>query len=93
MERNAQCNEMDDLSTVRSLTGLTRAFHSIYAAIDVWLPLMMIVAEWRWRRTNDPVYLLIAKCWAKGKAIHFVVGAGSPSRNEPLRDSSEILRT
>src|SRR5262249_27958606 len=68
---------MDDLLTARSLMGLTLAFHIIFAAIGVSLPLMMTIAEWRWRRTNDPAYLLLAKRWAKGTAILFAVGAVS----------------
>src|SRR5262244_3850413 len=68
---------MDDLLTARSLMGLTLAFHIIFAAIGVSLPLMMTIAEWRWRRTNDPAYLLLAKRMAKGTAILFAVGAVS----------------
>src|SRR5215471_340116 len=68
---------MDNLLTARSLMGLTLAFHIIFAAIGVSLPLMMTIAEWRWRRTNDPAYLLLAKRWAKGTAILFAVGAVS----------------
>jgi cytochrome d ubiquinol oxidase subunit I len=68
---------MDNLLTARSLMGLTLAFHIIFAAIGVSLPLMMTLAEWRWRRTNDPAYLLLAKRWAKGTAILFAVGAVS----------------
>jgi hypothetical protein len=56
---------MDDLSTVRSLMRPTPALHIIYAAIGVCLPLMMAVAEWRWRRTNDPAYLLLANVGRK----------------------------
>ena len=68
---------MDSLLTARSLMGLTLAFHIIFAAIGVSLPLMMTVAEWRWHGTNDPAYLLLAKRWAKGTAILFAVGAVS----------------
>jgi cytochrome bd ubiquinol oxidase subunit I len=68
---------MDDLLTARSLMGLTLAFHIIFAAVGVSLPLMMTVAEWRWHRTKDPAYLLLAKRWAKGTAILFAVGAVS----------------
>jgi cytochrome d ubiquinol oxidase subunit I len=70
-------DEMNNLLTARSLMGLTLAFHIIFAAVGVSLPLMMTVAEWRWLRTNDPAYLLLAKRWAKGTAILFAVGAVS----------------
>jgi cytochrome d ubiquinol oxidase subunit I len=41
------------------------------------MPLLMVVAEWLGRRRNDPVYLDLAKRWAKGTAILFAVGAVS----------------
>jgi cytochrome bd ubiquinol oxidase subunit I len=68
---------MNDLLTARSLMGLTLAFHIIFAAIGVALPLMMTIAEWRWRKTKDAAFLLLARRWAKGTAILFVVGAVS----------------
>ena len=41
------------------------------------LPVMGVIAEWRWLRTGDAVYLDLAKRWAKGTAILFAVGAVS----------------
>jgi cytochrome d ubiquinol oxidase subunit I len=41
------------------------------------MPALMVVAERRYRRTGDPVYLDLAKRWAKGTAILFAVGAVS----------------
>jgi cytochrome d ubiquinol oxidase subunit I len=37
----------------------------------------MVVAERRWQRTRDPIYLDLAKRWARGTAILFAVGAVS----------------
>jgi len=37
----------------------------------------MVIAEGRWLRTRDEVYLTLAKRWAKGTAILFAVGAVS----------------
>ena len=61
----------------RSQMGMSLAFHIIFATIGVSLPLMMTIAEWRWRATGDVVYLLLAKRWAKGTTILFAVGAVS----------------
>jgi cytochrome d ubiquinol oxidase subunit I len=36
-----------------------------------------VVAEVRWRRTGDPVYLELARRWARGTAILFAIGAVS----------------
>src|SRR5512140_505016 len=41
------------------------------------MPLLMVLAEWRWRRTGSPVPLELARRWAKGTAILFAVGAVS----------------
>jgi cytochrome d ubiquinol oxidase subunit I len=41
------------------------------------MPLMMVLAEWRWRRSGESAYLALAHRWAKGTAILFAVGAVS----------------
>src|SRR5260370_35574377 len=56
---------------------MSLVFHIGFAAIGIALPLLMIIAEWRWLRTKDEVYLVLAKRWAKGTAILFAVGAVS----------------
>ena len=68
---------MDNFIAARSQMGMSLAFHIIYATIGVSLPLMMTIAEWRWRSTGDPAYLILAKRWAKGTTILFTVGAVS----------------
>jgi cytochrome d ubiquinol oxidase subunit I len=66
---------MGNFIAARSQMGMSLAFHIIFATIGVSLPLMMTISEWRWRSTGDPVYLLLAKRWAKGTTILFAVGA------------------
>src|SRR6185503_12950204 len=68
---------MDDLLAARSQMAMSLAFHIIFAAIGIAMPLLMIVAEWKWLRTKDEMYLTLAKRWAKGTAILFAVGAVS----------------
>ena len=68
---------MDDLLAARSQMAMSLAFHIIFAAIGIAMPLLMIIAEWRWLRTKDEIYLTLAKRWAKGTAILFAVGAVS----------------
>jgi cytochrome bd ubiquinol oxidase subunit I len=68
---------MSPLLSARSQMGLSLAFHIVFAAIGVSLPLMMAVAEWRWLRTREPVYQIVARRWAKGAAILFAIGAVS----------------
>ena len=68
---------MTDLLAARSQMAMSLAFHIIFAAIGIAMPLLMIIAEWKWLRTKDDIYLTLAKRWAKGTAILFAVGAVS----------------
>lgn len=68
---------MTDLLAARALFGISLVFHIVFAAVGVAMPLFMVLAEWRWRRTGDPVHLDLARRWAKGVAILFAVGAVS----------------
>ena len=68
---------MTDLLAARSQMAMSLAFHIIFAAIGIAMPLLMIIAEWLWLRTKDEIYLTLAKRWAKGTAILFAVGAVS----------------
>jgi cytochrome d ubiquinol oxidase subunit I len=66
-----------DLLAARWLFGLSLAFHIVFAAVGVGMPVLMVAAEWRWRRTGSEVHLDLARRWAKGVAILFAVGAVS----------------
>jgi cytochrome d ubiquinol oxidase subunit I len=68
---------MNDLLAARSQMAMSLAFHIVFAAIGIAMPLLMIIAEWQWLRTKQEVYLTLAKRWAKGTAILFAVGAVS----------------
>src|ERR1700716_2373094 len=68
---------MNGLFAARSQMAMSLAFHIVFAAIGIAMPLLMIIAEWRWLRTKDEVYLALAKRWARGTAILFAVGAVS----------------
>src|ERR1043166_6496511 len=68
---------MNDLSAARSQMAVSLAFHIIFAVIGIAMPVLMVLAERRWQRTGDPVYLDLAKRWARGTAILFAVGAVS----------------
>jgi cytochrome bd-type quinol oxidase subunit 1 len=66
-----------DLFTARTQPAVSLGFHIIFAEIGVAMPLLMVLAEWRWRRTGDPLYRELAHRWARGTAILFAVGAVS----------------
>lgn len=68
---------MEDIIFARMQMGVSLVFHIVFACIGVAMPLLMVIAEWRWLKTGDDVYLDLAKRWAKGTAILFAVGAVS----------------
>jgi cytochrome d ubiquinol oxidase subunit I len=68
---------MSDLLAARFQMGMSLVFHIVFAVIGIAMPVLMVVAERRWRRTRDPVLLDLARRWARGTAILFAVGAVS----------------
>ncbi|CAH0121683.1 Putative cytochrome bd menaquinol oxidase subunit I [Paenibacillus sp. CECT 9249] len=56
------------------LTGLTLAFHAIFATIGVGVPLMIAIAEFVGIRKKDSHYILMAKRWTRGFVISVAVG-------------------
>jgi cytochrome d ubiquinol oxidase subunit I len=57
--------------------AVSLGFHIIFAVVGIAMPVLMLVAEQRYRKTGDPVCLELAHRWAKGTAILFAVGAVS----------------
>jgi cytochrome bd ubiquinol oxidase subunit I len=57
--------------------AVSLGFHIIFAVVGIGMPVLMIIAERRWQKTGDVIYLDLAKRWAKGTAILFAVGAVS----------------
>jgi cytochrome d ubiquinol oxidase subunit I len=66
-----------DLLAARTQMAISLGFHIVFAEIGIAMPLMMVLAEWRWRRTGERAYLDLAHRWAKGTAVLFAVGAVS----------------
>jgi cytochrome bd ubiquinol oxidase subunit I len=68
---------MTDLLAARTQMAVSLGFHIVFAEIGIALPLLMVLAEWRWRRTGERAYYDLARRWAKGTAVLFAVGAVS----------------
>jgi cytochrome bd ubiquinol oxidase subunit I len=68
---------MNDFFFARSLMAMSLAFHIVFAALGIGMPLLMVLAEGAYLRTRRSVYLELSKRWAKGTAILFAVGAVS----------------
>ena len=63
------------LSAARSQMAFTLGFHIILASLGVALPAMMLIANYRGLRRNDPDALRLARRWSKAVAVTFAVGA------------------
>jgi cytochrome d ubiquinol oxidase subunit I len=68
---------VSDLLAARALFGISLAFHIVFAAVGVAMPLFMVLAEARALRSGSEVHRELARRWAKGTAILFAVGAVS----------------
>src|SRR5258706_9720506 len=68
---------MTDLLAARSQMAMSLGFHILFAMVGIAMPVLMVVAERRWQRTRDHIYLDLSHRWAKGTAILFAVGAVS----------------
>ncbi len=68
---------MNDFVFARSQMAMSLAFHIVFAALGIGMPLLMAIAEGLYLRTSQPVYLELSKRWSRGTAILFAVGAVS----------------
>ncbi|MFN2747511.1 MULTISPECIES: cytochrome ubiquinol oxidase subunit I [Bacillus] len=68
---------MNDLMFARSLFGTTMGFHIIFASLGVGIPLMILLAELIYQKTNDPHYAIMAKRWTKAQAV--LLGVAIPT--------------
>ncbi len=68
---------MSDVVAARWQMAVSLGFHIVFAVAGIAMPVLMALAEWRWLRTGDTTFRLLAQHWAKGTAILFAVGAVS----------------
>ena len=68
---------MEDLLAARLQMAISLGFHIIFACIGMAMPFLMAIAEYKWIKTGQRVYLDLAKAWSKGVAIFFATGAVS----------------
>ena len=64
-----------ELGQARTQMALTLGFHIVLASMGVAFPAMMLIANYRGLRKNDPVALRLAERWSKVAAVLFAVGA------------------
>ncbi|ANF83265.1 cytochrome D ubiquinol oxidase subunit I (plasmid) [Acinetobacter sp. NCu2D-2] len=65
------------LELARIQFAFTVSFHIIFPAISIGLASFLAVLEWRWLKTQDPVYRDLFKYWIKIFALSFGMGVVS----------------
>src|ERR1700712_1471532 len=68
---------MNDFIAARSQMALSLGFHIIYSCIGMVMPVFMAISNYKWIKTQDPLYKNITQAWSKGVAIFFATGAVS----------------
>lgn len=68
---------MNELLLARAQMAMLFAFHIVFAVAGMGMPLLMVMAEAAHLRTGKPVFLELARRWARGTAVLFAVGAVS----------------
>lgn len=68
---------MSNLLAARAQMGTSLAFHIIFSALGVGLPLLLCIAEGLALREKDATWMLLTRRWAKAAAILFAIGAVS----------------
>jgi cytochrome d ubiquinol oxidase subunit I len=68
---------LTELLLARAQMAMLFAFHIVFAVAGMGMPLLMVIAEGAHLRTGNPVFLELARRWARGTAVLFAVGAVS----------------
>ncbi|HEX8830999.1 MAG TPA: cytochrome ubiquinol oxidase subunit I [Longimicrobium sp.] len=68
---------METLTAARAQMEVSLAFHMVFAALGIGMPLLMVAAEALWLRTGRAHYRQLARKWAKATALTFAIGAVS----------------
>ena len=61
----------------RAQFALTVMFHYIFPPLAIGMGGMLVLMEWRYLRTGDPMYESLAKFWTKIFAINFALGVAT----------------
>ena len=68
---------MDAVLLARIQFALTIGFHYIFPPLTIGLGWMLFIYHSLYRKSGNPVYRQLARCWTKMFAINFVVGVAT----------------
>ncbi len=60
---------------LRQQMAFSLGFHIVLACLGVAFPMLVLLAEWRWLRTGDELWRVIARRWSKALGVLFAIGA------------------
>jgi cytochrome d ubiquinol oxidase subunit I len=68
---------MGTLPSARALMGVSLAFHMVYAALAIGMPVLLLLAEGLALRTGEEGYHVLARRWVRSVGVLFAIGAVS----------------
>jgi cytochrome d ubiquinol oxidase subunit I len=68
---------MDVVLLSRCQFALTVMFHYLFPPLTIGLGVVLVFLEYRWLRTNDPIYHTATKFWTKIFGINFALGVAT----------------
>ena len=68
---------MDVVLLSRLQFALTAMFHYLFPPLTIGLGAVLVFLEYRWLRTNDPIYHQAARFWTKMFGINFALGVAT----------------
>jgi cytochrome bd ubiquinol oxidase subunit I len=68
---------MSPLLAARAQMGTSLAFHIIFSALGVGLPLLLCISEGLALRTKNPTWMMLTRRWTRAAAVLFAIGAVS----------------
>ena len=69
--------DLDPVFLARVQFAFTVAFHIIFPAFTIGLASWLVVVEWRWLKTGNPIYEQVYRMWVKIFAVTFGMGVVS----------------
>lgn len=69
--------ELSTLLLSRIQFALTVAFHYLFPPLTIGLGVIMVFTEWKYLRTRDRQYEMLAKFWTKIFAVNFAMGVAT----------------
>ena len=72
---------MDMLSDITVMSriqfAMTISFHYLFPPLTIGLGFLLVVMEWKWLRTRDPIWERTARFWTSMFAINFALGVAT----------------